>query len=158
VVLQGVDAIKELTSAKNIELFSKMGVFTDAECHARKSIMLGQYISTVEMECVCLIDMINQHILPDCRASGLATDAISTALGEVECALAGVHNAVEAEEEERAAALCRVLRLETMVAARLAIEEQEALCAPSKWSLASYKDMLFLDTHPGNSALGEKLE
>ncbi len=24
-------------------------------------------------------------------------------------------------------------------------------------SLASYKDLLFLDTHPGNSALGEKL-
>ena len=39
----GVDAIKELTSAKNIELFSKMGVFTEAECLARKSIMLGQY-------------------------------------------------------------------------------------------------------------------
>ena len=33
-----------------------------------------RYISTVEMECTCLIDMINQHILPDCRGSGLATE------------------------------------------------------------------------------------
>ena len=31
-------------------------------------------IRTVEMECTCLIDMINQHILPDCRSSGLATE------------------------------------------------------------------------------------
>jgi glutamine synthetase type III len=39
----GVDAICELTSAKNIRMFQDVGVFTEAECHARKSIMLGQY-------------------------------------------------------------------------------------------------------------------
>jgi hypothetical protein len=31
------------------------------------------------------------------------------------------------------------LRLETMVEAREAVEEQEARCPPSLWSLASYK-------------------
>ena len=57
-------------------------------------------------------------------------------MGEIECGLAGVHIAIEGEDEEKAAALCRVLRLESMVAARGAIEEQEAICPPSAWSLA----------------------
>lgn len=152
----GVDAICEMTSAKNIELFGSVGVFTEAECHARKSIMLGQYISTVEMEAGCYIDMVNQHCIPDCKTAGLPTADIESTLAAVVAGLEGVHHAEE--DEEAQAALCRVLRLETMVAGREAVEAQEALCPPSLWSLSSYKDLLFLDTHPGNSSLGEKLE
>jgi glutamine synthetase len=152
----GVDAICELTSAKNIELFGTVGVFTEAECHARKSIMLGQYVATVEMEAQCLIDMVNQHVIPDCTTAGLPTADIEATLAAVVAGLEGVHHAED--DEEAQAALCRVLRLETMVDARGAVEEQEALCPPSLWSLASYKDLLFLDTHPGNASLGEKLE
>ena len=59
----GVDAIKEFTSAKNIELFSSMGVFTAEECAARRAVLLGFYTGTVEMECNTLIDMINQVTL-----------------------------------------------------------------------------------------------
>ena len=118
--------------------------------------MLGQYIGTVEMEAQCLIDMINQHVIPDCKTANLPTADIESAVAAVSAGLAGVHH-VE-DDEEQQAALCRVLRLETMVAARAAVEEQEAMCPPSLWSLASYKDLLFLDTHPGNASLGEKLE
>lgn len=152
----GVDAICELTSAKNIGLFDSVGVFTEAECHARKSIMLGQYVATVEMEANCLVDMINQHVIPDCKKANLPTADIQSALAAVCAGLEGVHHA--GDDEEQKAALCRVLRLETMVAARTAVEAQEAVCPPSLWSLASYKDLLFLDSHPGNASLGEKLE
>ena len=175
--------------------------------------MLGQYVGVVEMECQCLIDMINQHVLPDCKTAGLSTAGIEGALASLEAGLHGVHAACvhaapcpsafiagrtftqawvflsaslyaalraslnlpcvplllagavtmycapqrvrellctpsacvwlcrlvlasrvvvahSEDEEEKQAALCRVLRLETMVAAREAVEEQEAVRRP----------------------------
>ena len=37
--------------------------------------------------------------------------------------------------------------METMVAAREAIDTAEATCPADLWSLASYKELLFLDSH-----------
>ena len=55
--------------------------------------MLGQYVGVVEMECQCLIDMINQHVLPDCKTAGLSTAGIEGALASLEAGLHGVHAA-----------------------------------------------------------------
>ena len=55
--------------------------------------MLGQYVGVVEMECQCLIDMINQHVLPDCKTAGLSTGGIEGALASLEAGLHGVHAA-----------------------------------------------------------------
>ena len=102
----GVDAINEFTSDKNIELFGNVGVFTADECHARKSIMLGQYVGVVEMECQCLIDMINQHVLPDCKTAGLSTAGIEGALASLEAGLHGVHAACVPSPRSRPLSSC----------------------------------------------------
>jgi glutamine synthetase type III len=35
-----------------------------AEVKCRESVMLDQYCNVVEMECLCMIDMIKHHVLP----------------------------------------------------------------------------------------------
>jgi glutamine synthetase len=40
------------------------------------------------------------------------------------------------------------MRLETMVSIRDVIDEFEGRCPPEDWTLATYQELLFLDTHP----------
>ena len=67
----GVEAMQRYTAPKNVALFSQHGVLTEEECNARQSIALNHYINTVEIECNCMVDMINQHIIPSLRRSGI---------------------------------------------------------------------------------------
>jgi glutamine synthetase len=45
------------------------------------------------------------------------------------------------------AALARRLRLEKMVDIRKHCDQAEALCPHDSWSMATYKELLFLDQH-----------
>jgi glutamine synthetase len=142
----GVDAIQRFTDPKNTELFEKMGVLTPRECEARRVILLEHYVGTVEMETVTMVDMINQHVIPSCKKAELPyvkklEDAVKTLRKAVE----GIHAAAD---EAEAAALCRVLRLDTMIKVRDVCDEAEGLCPPSLWTLATYSELLFLDTFP----------
>lgn len=141
----GVDAISKLTDTKNIDLFVKTGVFTAAECHARRTVLLELYIGVVEMECLVMIDMINQHVLPSCAAANLDASTIKSGLIKLESGLKAVH---AAEDEIKSATIARTLRLETMTEVRAACDEAEAKCPASLWTLATYKDLLFIDTEP----------
>jgi glutamine synthetase len=144
----GCDAINELDSAKNVDLFEKMGIFSARECEARKSVLLGHYIGSVEMEALTMIDMINQHVIPSVKRADLGNpgklnDAVKTLKG----AIASIHAAAESDEH-KAAQIARKMRLETMVSIRDVIDEFEGRCPPEDWTLATYQELLFLDTHP----------
>ena len=49
---------------KNVELFTKHGVLSETEIHARYEIMLENYIKTINIEALTMIDMENKDILP----------------------------------------------------------------------------------------------
>lgn len=149
----GVDAIARLTADKNIALFESMGVLTKEECRSRQDIKHSHYSGTVEMEVLTLIDMLNQYIIPSVREAGVGPLAeLEAQVPVLRSALADLHAAENAYEKAK---LARVLRLETMVKMRAAIDEAESVVPADKWSLATYKDLLFLDTH---SAVGEGQE
>nr|7U6O_A Chain A, Glutamine synthetase [Ostreococcus tauri]7U6O_B Chain B, Glutamine synthetase [Ostreococcus tauri]7U6O_C Chain C, Glutamine synthetase [Ostreococcus tauri]7U6O_D Chain D, Glutamine synthetase [Ostreococcus tauri]7U6O_E Chain E, Glutamine synthetase [Ostreococcus tauri]7U6O_F Chain F, Glutamine synthetase [Ostreococcus tauri] len=142
----GCDAINELDSAKNVTLFEGMGIFTAREIQARKSVLLGHYVGSVEMEALTMIDMINQHVIPSVKKADLGNpsklvDAVKTIKG----AVAQIHGT---EDEHKAATLARTLRLTTMVAIREIIDEFESRCPPEDWTLATYSELLFFDTYP----------
>ena len=144
----GCDAINELDSDKNVALFEQMGIFTAKECEARKSVLLGHYIGQVEMEALTMIDMINQHVIPSAKKADLGNpkklvDAVKTLKG----AVAKIHSAMESNEHN-AAQLARTMRLETMVDIREVIDDFESRCPPEEWTLATYSELLFLDTFP----------
>mmetsp|Transcript_22388 Transcript_22388/g.48708 ORF Transcript_22388/g.48708 Transcript_22388/m.48708 type:complete len:611 (-) Transcript_22388:208-2040(-) len=141
----GVEAIATLTSEKNKALFEKMNVFTPRECEARQDILHDHYTGTVEMEALTLIDMLNQHIIPSCKKSGVGPLAELEALVPVlEGAIADIH---AAESSYDKATLARVLRLETMVDMRDVIDKAEKIVPAEDWTLATYKELLFLDSH-----------
>lgn len=141
----GVEAIARLSAAKNKALFSDLGVLTEAECEARQSAMLRQYVGTVEIEALSLVDMLNQHIIPAVKTAGVGP------LAELESAVAtlneALHSIHHASTELEQAHLSRTLRLETMINIRKVTDAAEAVVPANLWTLATYKELLFLDQH-----------
>ena len=142
----GVEAINHLTSEKNIELFESMGVMSEVELTARQAVLHDHYTGTVEMEAGTMIDMINQYVIPSLQKAGAEDEELDTAVRTLEDALHGIH---EADTPYEKAKLARVLRLETMVDIRKLCDAAEAVVPHELWTLATYKELLFLDSHCG---------
>jgi glutamine synthetase len=141
----GVDAICRLTEAKNVSLFQEMNVLTPEECTARRNVMLNQYIGTVEMEAQCMIDMLNQHIIPSVKAAGVGPlSGLGAAVETLKKALADIHHTGDNIEK---AHKCRKLRVETMIDIRKVCDDAEAVVPASLWTLATYKELLFMDSN-----------
>jgi len=58
------EALPHYLNPKNIELFTKHRVYTEAEIHSRYEIMLENYIKTLGIEAKTMIDMVKKQILP----------------------------------------------------------------------------------------------
>lgn len=151
----GVEAIHTLISEKNVKLFEKMRVMTKEECEARQNILHDHYTGTVEMEAGSLVDMLNQHIIPSVKAAGIGPlSDLEAAVTTIKDAMAEIH---AAETSYQKAQLARVLRLETMIDIRAVCDAAEEVVPADKWTLATYKDLLFLDSHVDASAGADEL-
>lgn len=141
----GVDALQRLSAEKNTQLFSQMGVLSPEECKAREEVLLEHYSGTVEIECRVMVDMINQHVIPAAQTTGIDkwVQDLQDEVGRLERALAEMNTAPTPSKK---AALARVLRLETMEEVRTACDTTEALVPEKLWTLATYCELLFLDT------------
>uniref|UniRef100_A0A7S2YKW1 GS catalytic domain-containing protein n=1 Tax=Entomoneis paludosa TaxID=265537 RepID=A0A7S2YKW1_9STRA len=141
----GVEATARITAEKNVALFEKMGVLTREECESRQDVLHDHYAGTVEMEALTLIDMLNHHIIPSCKNSGVGPlEELQALLPVLEGAIAEIH---AADTSMKKAELARVLRLETMVEMRDVCDAAEKVVPASDWTLATYKELLFLDSH-----------
>ena len=140
----GVEAIATLTSPKNVALFEKMGVLTAEECEARQTVLLDHYTGTVEMEALTMVDMINQHVIPSCKAAGYPVEDLQKDVGMLKGAVHSIHDAATPLEKAR---IARTLRLETMIDVREHCDDAEAVIPANLWTLATYKELLFLDSH-----------
>merc|ERR1719253_280747 len=140
----GVDAINMMGSEKNIKLFESMKVLSKEELFARKDIALQHYAGIVEMEALSFIDMLKQQIIPAIKEAEQDTKGVAAALKSVQDGLAKMHH--EGDDYKKAA-LARVLRLETMITAREAVDAAEGECPAHLWPIATYKEMLFLDAN-----------
>ena len=141
----GVESIARFTADKNVKLFENMKIFTPEECAARQTVLLDHYVGTVEMEALCMIDMINQHVIPSAKEAGITGYDLEGIVATLKKDLAAVH--AETDEVKRGT-LARTLRLETMVTLREKVDELEGIVPADLWTLATYKDLMFLDqTH-----------
>ena len=141
----GVEAIAALTSEKNVALFEKMSVFNGKELSSRQDVLHEHYTGTVEMEALTMIDMINQHVIPSVKAAEVGPlDELAAAVTTLKAAVAEVH---AAETSMGQAELARVLRLETMIDIREICDAAEEVVPDDLWTLATYKELLFLDSH-----------
>lgn len=73
------DALAHFTEDKNLTLFARHGIFTEAEIRARQVILYEEYAKTLNIEALTLIDMIHKEIIPAVsRYSGELAEAAST--------------------------------------------------------------------------------
>merc|ERR1712070_1011059 len=122
-----------------------MSVFSGEELSARQDVLHDHYTGTVEMEALTLVDMINQHIIPSCKAAGLGPVAeLEAATASLKEAVAAIHAADSSFEKAR---LARALRLETMIDIREICDSTEEIIPADLWTLSTYKELLFLDSH-----------
>lgn len=143
----GVEAIRTLSAEKNINLFEKMNVMNKEECEAREVVLHDHYAGTVEMEALCLIDMINQHIIPSVKGAGVGPlDELQASVPKIQEAVAAIH---AADSSYEAAQIARVLRLETMIDIREVCDAAEGVVPADMWTLSTYKELMFLDSHVG---------
>ena len=58
------EALVHYTDKKNVELFTKHGIFKEAEMNARQNTLLEVYASAIKVEAATMIDMVQKDILP----------------------------------------------------------------------------------------------
>lgn len=118
------------------------------QCEAREEVLLEAYVGVVEMEALCMIDMMNQAVIPSMKNAGFPTSELEAGVATLKSGLKELH---ESESTSQTADLARVLRLETMEEVRKICDEAEAVCPADLWTIATYKELLFNDVHMGNS-------
>ena len=164
------DAIPELLKAKNVEMLTSLGVYTETELRSRYEIMLDNYCKTVCIEAQTMSDMARKQILPAIAhySAGVARDAADKKAfdGEISCVyetrlvkkLAAVTDSIDAQADALDSAIagfktiCDVTEgadfirdemISRMTALRAAADEAETLTAESVWPFPTYGDLMF---------------
>ena len=160
------DALPAYIAPKNIQLFVKHGIYTEAEVRARYEIHVENYATVISIEAKTMVDMIRHDILP--AVSKYAADlcvraeqkkqlhlpcayetstarevaALTDELMEKGRALAASLEAMPADPEE-AMRYSHDTLLPAMAGARAAADALELLTAADRWPMPVYSQLLF---------------
>ena len=163
------DALAHLLDKHNIELFTKHKVFSEAEMRARYEINLENYVKTVNIEALTMIDMARRDIYPAVSdfAANIADNIASrrkvcpdahpaeekllfriTALSdELYDSIEGLEKAVdgarECENYTQSANYYKNEVIGAMKRLRAAADSLEELTSAEYWPYPSYGDLLF---------------
>jgi len=165
-----VDALPHFIADKNIEVFTKHGVFSKSEMHSRYEILLEGYNKTLHIEALTMIDMVKKDIIPSIISyvNELATTANSKKAlnanlnceleeGLIEkisnlssCLYKQLHilekSVLEVSNQESTLAEARFYRetvFVNMQSLRAVVDELETLVAKKHWSLPTYSQLLY---------------
>ena len=163
------DALAHLMDRKNVELFTRHGVFSESEMHARLEIMEENYAKVIAIEAQTLTEMVQKDILPAVSAFtdrlansvmhqsavfGQESAAYERRTGERLVALkAQMLEALDHLHEEAAAAAAQTDNaaaaaayqahvLPAMEALRIPVDQAEVLVATDYWPYPSYGRLL----------------
>ena len=164
-----VDAIPRFKEPEVLELFKKHGIFAKNELIARADVALENYINTLHIEALTMIDMVHQDIIP--AVVNYQNDLLSVLKSKKELSLnydnsmensllqhisqltpsllAGVHTLEDilSKDAEHAsiashAAYYRDNLLTTMKDLRTAVDELESITSGKYWPYPSYSRMM----------------
>ena len=160
------ECLPAYVSAKNVELVTKHGIYTEAEFFARYSIYLDAYNKVVNIEARTMVDMALHQILPaalrythalcegmatkktlgsSCRAEGKLVERLSAATDALYDNVEKLKTDLERMPEDskaRADYFHDVITAD-MDAVRLEADLLEALTDKSYWPYPTYSDLLF---------------
>ena len=162
------EAVPAFLAQKNVDVFSKYGVYTEAELQSRVEILLDEYCKTLNIEALTMIDMAKKEILPaaakyikdiaktaelakSCGAetvfeeetvkeiSALVTEMYK-ALGTLEADVQKVH---AIEDTQEMANFFHDTIFADMGALRVPADKIETLVGNDYWTYPTYSDLLF---------------
>ena len=163
------DAMPHICDKKNVDMLTSHGVFTEAEINSRCDIMLENYIKTVNIEAITMIDMARKEIIPAvskfaadtayavsvkksvskaaCKyESGLVTE-LSELIDEMDAATTKLEKVVADFKKQEviitASEFVRDKMLPAMDKLRAAADKAETLTAESYWPFPAYDKLLF---------------
>ena len=165
-----VDALPYLVKEKNIELFTRNKIYTEAELESRYEILLEKYCKTLNIEALTMLDIVKKDILPaslsytealtdsalkkkqlgksfNCDVEEELVSKLSTLAGclysrtnRLENELLAARNYAESKAQ---ANYYRDIIFVSMQEVRAIADELEGLVAKKYWPLPSYGDLLF---------------
>merc|ERR1719502_1538383 len=89
----GVEAMNRLSADKNVALFESLKVLSKEECIARTEVMHEHYTGIVEIEAKCMIDMLTQNVIPDCKKAGVADPGLASGVETLKAELKKIADA-----------------------------------------------------------------
>jgi glutamine synthetase len=161
-----VDALPEYQTPEAKELFSKYGVFNEAEREARYEVALEQYLMAVNVEANLTEEIAKTIILPSAvryqtelagniaalKAAGVEGDTtdlaeVSDLVARLRAGLKGLSAAVASQHDTEGieeAAHVKDAVLPAMLEVRAAADALEGVVADDLWNLPTYQEMLFI--------------
>ncbi|MFT7518435.1 MAG: glutamine synthetase, partial [Kiritimatiellia bacterium] len=148
-------AYQQLTSPKNLALFSDLGVFSNAETHARQVVLLEAFATDIDIEVRTLINMTQTLIVPavledvaavassgfESRALSARRDAAQALLIELD-ALIDAYEAGDSDDPTQAARYAHDVLRVRMSATRAVIDRLEGMVDARLWPVPTYDDLL----------------
>ncbi len=164
------DCMPKICDPKNVEMLTRHGIFTEAEIFSRRDIMLDNYVKTVNIEAMTMLDMARTQILPaiSAFAAGKASGIVSVqqAVPGAHCEyekriverLSGITDEMDdavnvlAEKDNKLKEIEDVMEqanfvrdevIPAMDALRSLADEAEAMTAKESWPFPTYDKLLF---------------
>lgn len=153
-----MDALRCITSEKNVNLFSKYGVYSKKELESRFEVFLEEYHRKIRIEGEIALNIVRNNILPavieefktELSAVKSATDAgitvgVNALKRNVELLGKGLEDLTEKTEKmEKAVTGLHEEILEAMGELREVVDRLEKIVSDSLWPLPKYREMLFV--------------
>ena len=162
------EAMQAVLHPENIEMLTRHGVFTEAEIRSRYEISLENYVRTVHIEALTMVDMARREILPavaryvgdlsrerseiknaepelPCRYEGRQIARLGALLDKIDDAVESLEEIAEAAGEDITKEAFRIRDevIPAMDALRVLCDEAETLTAASYWPFPTYGELLF---------------
>jgi glutamine synthetase len=165
-----VDAFKTFSAQKNIDLFTRHGVMSEAEIKSREEILFENYSKLINIEALTMIEMASREIIPAVNAylSDVASTAAAkmsvlptlnctverdllTKLSELNAKAYAALEILKQREAEATAIVDVVARAEAyrdlvlpaMETLRTNVDAMETITASKYWPIPTYGDLLF---------------
>ena len=163
------DALQMVLHPENVEMLTRHGVFTEAEIASRYEITMENYVRTVRIEALTMVDMARKEILPailrylsdlsaslneqkkavpvlPCRVETKLLTRLSALADGIDDAIESLEETVSARAEADMTEQAFYIRdsvLKEMAALRALCDETETLTAADYWPFPTYGDLLF---------------
>ena len=162
------DALQMVLNPSNVEMLTSHRIYTEAELHSRYEISMENYVRTVRIEALTMVDMARKEILPavvrycgdlsgtliakKAAAPDLACSYETKQVKRLSVLIDGIDDATEVLERSvlalegdntKQAVHIRDEVLCRMAELRALCDEAETLTAASYWPFPTYGDLLF---------------